>query len=131
MTEALCPFFSTPVLKLPLFAVAVWSLGPLFDHRIVPPTGMVIENGVKLKSAIVTPESVERRTLAWIRPLSPGPSRRWPAWVASARRSTLREPRSRTRLPGAWLCVRPAWLPRPVRLVGGLLLAAPVEGVTA
>jgi hypothetical protein len=36
--DALWPFFRTPVLKLPLLAVAVWGLGPLFVHVTVSPT---------------------------------------------------------------------------------------------
>ena len=57
MTEALWPFCKTPVSKLPLFAVAVWGLGPLLSHSIVSPTCTVIAPGVKLKSAMVTPGS--------------------------------------------------------------------------
>jgi hypothetical protein len=35
--DALAPFASVPVLKLPLFAVAVCAAGPLFDHVTVSP----------------------------------------------------------------------------------------------
>lgn len=72
MTEALWPLLRTPVLKLPLLAVAVWSLGPLLCHTTVSPTCTVIVAGVKLKSAIVTlasnalraPVSIERTSFA-------------------------------------------------------------------
>lgn len=78
MTDALWPFRKTPVLKLPLLAVAVWSLGPLLDQSTVPPTCRVIVNGVKLKSAIVTPGSERRRRRpAWIEPRS--------AWALESR----------------------------------------------
>ena len=63
MTDALWPFCKTPVLKLPLLAVAVWALGPLLSHWTVSPTWTVIARGVKLKSAMVTPGSVALRTL--------------------------------------------------------------------
>jgi hypothetical protein len=36
--EALVPFWSSPVSKLPLLAVAVWALGPWFVQVIVSPT---------------------------------------------------------------------------------------------
>jgi hypothetical protein len=44
--EALCPFFSRPVLKLPLFAVAECSLGPSLVHVTVSPAWIVSEAGV-------------------------------------------------------------------------------------
>jgi hypothetical protein len=52
--DALEPFFSVPVSKLPFEAVAVWSVGPLFVQVIVSPTWIVIDAGEKKKSAIVT-----------------------------------------------------------------------------
>ena len=55
--EALWPFFSVPVSKLPSVAVAVWSVGPLFVHVIVSPTWIVIVAGANLKSEIVSPGS--------------------------------------------------------------------------
>jgi hypothetical protein len=61
VTDALFPFWSTPVSKLPLLAVAVWALGPLLVQTIVSPTWMVMEPGLNRKSAIVTPGSPERR----------------------------------------------------------------------
>lgn len=64
MTEALWPFCKTPVSKLPLFAVAVWGLGPLLSHSMVSPTCTVMAPGVKLKSAMVTPGSAALRVFA-------------------------------------------------------------------
>jgi hypothetical protein len=55
--DALWPFFNTPVLKLPLLAVAVCGLGPAFDHVTVSPTWIVIVAGANLKSEIVSPGS--------------------------------------------------------------------------
>jgi hypothetical protein len=46
-----------PVLKLPLLAVAVWALGPLFVQVMVSPTCTVIVPGANWKSAIATPGS--------------------------------------------------------------------------
>ena len=140
MTEALWPFCKTPVSKLPLFAVAVWGLGPLLSHSIVSPTCTVIAPGVKLKSAIVTPGSAARWVFAAMeRPFRLSPVSvfeddleiadtrclclRWRRWWRSG-------PRDRTRLPGGSARVRPAWVPRPVGLVGDLVLAVPVTGLT-
>jgi len=52
--DALWPFCSTPVLKLPLFAVAVCALGPWFVQVTGSPTWIVIVAGVNWKSAIAT-----------------------------------------------------------------------------
>jgi len=52
--DALCPFFRTPVLKLPLLAVAVCSLGPTLVQVIVSPAWIVIVAGVNSKSEIVS-----------------------------------------------------------------------------
>ena len=52
--EALPPFLMIPVSKLPLRAVAVWGLGPLFIQVTVSPTCTVIVLGVNWKSAIPT-----------------------------------------------------------------------------
>ena len=52
--EALWPFFSVPVLKLPLVAVAVWSVGPLLVQVTVSPTWIVSVPGVNLKSEILS-----------------------------------------------------------------------------
>lgn len=71
MTEALWPFCNTPVLKLPLSAVAVWALGPLLTHVTVSPTCTVIEAGLKLKSAIVTLGSAGLLALAVVDCFSP------------------------------------------------------------
>ena len=58
--DALCPFFRIPVLKLPLLAVAVCSLGPSLVHVIVSPVWIVTVAGVNLKSEIVSPGSAAR-----------------------------------------------------------------------
>jgi hypothetical protein len=50
--DARWPSFSTPVSKLPLLAVAVWGLGPLFVQVMVSPTLTVIVAGANLKSEI-------------------------------------------------------------------------------
>jgi len=52
--DALFPFCSTPVLKLPSLAVAVCALGPWLTQVTVSPTWIVIVAGVNWKSAIVT-----------------------------------------------------------------------------
>ena len=52
--EALAPFDSTPVLKLPSLAVAVCAVGPSLVQVIVSPTWTVIVPGVNLKSEIVS-----------------------------------------------------------------------------
>jgi hypothetical protein len=71
VTEALWPLLRTPVLKLPLLAVAVWALGPLLCHTTVSPTCTVIVAGVKLKSAIVTVAVNALRALFSIERTSP------------------------------------------------------------
>jgi hypothetical protein len=55
--EALWPWFSVRVSKLPSFAVAVCGCCPLFVQVIVSPTLTVTDPGEKRKSAIVTPGS--------------------------------------------------------------------------
>jgi hypothetical protein len=55
--EALWPFLSTPVSKLPLLAVAECGLGPSFVHVIESPTCTVIVAGANLKSEITSPGS--------------------------------------------------------------------------
>ncbi len=59
--EALAPFDSTPVLKLPSLAVAVCAVGPSFVQVIVSPTWTVIVAGVNLKSEIVSPAAPAAR----------------------------------------------------------------------
>lgn len=61
LCEALLPGFSTPVLKLPSRAVAVWLLGPWLVQVTASPTRTVVEPGVYWKSTMVTPGS----TAAW------------------------------------------------------------------
>ena len=45
--DALCPFLSTPVSKLPPCAVAVWLDGPSLVQVIVSPTWTVVVAGEK------------------------------------------------------------------------------------
>jgi hypothetical protein len=145
VTEALWPFCNTPVSKLPLFAVAVCGLGPLLSHAIVSPTCTVIEPGLKLKSAMVTPGSAALWAFAAFEfaarerlfPLSSVSEFEDEAESADTCRLCLRwwcrwrlGPRDRTRLPGGSARVRPAWVPRPVGLVGDPVLAVPVTGLT-
>jgi hypothetical protein len=68
--EALWPFFRVPVLKLPLLAVAVWLVGPLFVQVTLSPTWIVSDAGVNLKSEIVSTGSDAlwaRRECRWRR----------------------------------------------------------------